>query len=276
MKIGMARIVLFFMFFTAVIFRAQAGAPINFIGYKTPSVPIFSKAGPTVINYQLYDEYTGIHKPGAGLEEDGFITIVIRNSNNDFLYSYSVLLDSIPGGFGGHTTSESQPYLFKPYVLTTGSFQFSNPSDQNLIIEEEIFYSRPLINLAGFPSQEWSSAAGQSLVAGGDNPTIPNPQPPVTPTPVPRSSIHALIISGLTDPAKVVNSASVTLTGGVVALGKDPSPPAGPASQWSTGLRIVPDEALLTGQKIPPLTPNVIDVRIVKHEMTGDLSIPSH
>lgn len=275
MKIGMERFLVSLVFVSAAIFHAKAGATINFVGYKSPSVPIFSKAGPTVINYQLYAQYDGIHKPGGGLGEDGFITIVVRNSNNDFLYSYTVLLDSIPGGFGGHTTSESQPYLFKPYILTTGNFQFSNPSDQNLIIEEEIFYSRPLVNLAGFPSQEWSSAAGKSLVSGGDNPTVPTPPPAAPLPPATRRSIHAVIISGLSDPARVVNSANLTLTGGVIALGKDPSPPSTPTSSWSTGLRIVPDEALLTGAKIPPITPNIIDVRIVKHEVTGDLATPA-
>jgi hypothetical protein len=60
----------------------------------------------------------------------------------------------------------------------------------------------------------------------------------------------------------------------VIALGKDPSPPTKPTAQWSSGLRIVPDQALLTGAKIPPLTPNIIDVRIVKHEVVGDLAAP--
>jgi hypothetical protein len=277
MKIGIVRILLFLVSVLAGIFDAKAGAPINFIGYKSPSIPIFSKAGPTVINYQLYAQYDGIHKPGGGLDEGGFVVIVIKNSNNGFLYSYPILPDSIPGGFGGHTTSVSQPYLFKPYVLATGSFQFSNPFDQKLIVEEQIFYSRPLEIEAGFPAQEWNSASGQSFVSGGDNPPVVLPPSIGTPTPAPvtRSSIHAVIISGLSDPAKVVTSANVTLTGGVVALGKNPSPPATPTTQWSTGMRIVPDQALLTGSEIPPLTPNIIDVRIVKHEVRGDLSTPA-
>jgi hypothetical protein len=37
----------------------------------------------------------------------------------------------------------------------------------------------------------------------------------------------------------------------------------------------LPDQALLTGAKIPPLTPNIIDVRIAKHEVVGDLVAPS-
>ena len=101
-----------------------------------------------------------------------------------------------------------------------------------------------------------------------------NNPPPGNPGLGPVSaSIHAVIISGRSDPAKIVTSQNVTLTGGVVALGKDPAPPAAPSS-WTTGLRIVPDEALLTGAKIPPLTPNIIDVRIVKHEVVGDLAAP--
>jgi hypothetical protein len=99
--------------------------------------------------------------------------------------------------------------------------------------------------------------------------------PSSSPTPAPRStSIHAIIISGRSDPAKIVTSANVTLVGGVVALGKNASPSVMPSS-WSTGLRIVPDQNLLTGAKIPPLTPNIIDVRIVKHEVVGDLSTPA-
>jgi hypothetical protein len=260
------RLLLFLLFIASAVYT-QAGATINFVGYRNPSAPIFSKAGSTTVNFQLYAQYTGIHKPGAGIGEGGFSVIAIRSENNDLLYYYAVPVDSIPGAFGGHTRQESQPYL-----LTTGSFEFSNPSDQNLIIEEQIFHTRPLEGLAGFPAQEWSSAAGQSLVSGGDKPVPPNPTPvPILP-PTTRSNIHAVVISGLSDPARIVASANVTVTGGVVALGKDPSPPTKPISQWSSGLRIIPDQSLLTGAKIPPLTPNIIDVRIVSHDVTGNLS----
>ena len=107
------------------------------------------------------------------------------------------------------------------------------------------------------------------------NPPRGAPPPSSSPTPGSRStSINAVLISGRSDPAKIVTSANVTLIGGVVALGKNASPSVTPSS-WSTGLRIVPGQALLTGAKIPPLTPNIIDVRIVKHEVTGDLSTPA-
>ncbi len=112
-----------------------------------------------------------------------------------------------------------------------------------------------------------------SVVRVSNNASPYNP-PRGAPPPSSSPTLNAVLISGRSDPAKIVTSANVTLIGGVVALGKNASPSVTPSS-WSTGLRIVPDQALLTGAKIPPLTPNIIDVRIVKHEMTGDLSTPA-
>jgi hypothetical protein len=57
-------------------------------------------------------------------------------------------------------------------------------------------------------------------------------------------------------------------------LGKDGSPPSTPSS-WSPGLRIIPDHALVTGEKTPPITPNIIDVRIVRQDMTADFPSPT-
>lgn len=87
-------------------------------------------------------------------------------------------------------------------------------------------------------------------------------------------NIHAVIISGLSDPAKVISSPNVTVTGGIVALGKDGSP-SSPSSSWSPGLRIVPDYGLLSGEKIPPVTPNILDVRIVRQEVSADFPSPN-
>jgi len=47
------------------------------------------------------------------------------------------------------------------------------------------------------------------------------------------------------------------------------------SSAWSPGLKIIPDYALLTGEKIPPVTPNIIDVRIVRQHVSADLPSPS-
>jgi hypothetical protein len=37
-------------------------------------------------------------------------------------------------------------------------------------------------------------------------------------------------------------------------------------SSWSAGLRILPDYDLLSDAKIPPATPNIIDVRVVRQK----------
>jgi hypothetical protein len=107
--------------------------------------------------------------------------------------------------------------------------------------------------------------------SGGLGSSSPNlPPPPLAPGGAP-SNIHAVIVSGLSDPAKVIVSSNVTLTGGIVALGKNGSP----SSAWSPGLKIIPDYALLTGEKIPPVTPNIIDVRIVRQDVTADFPSPN-
>jgi hypothetical protein len=58
------------------------------------------------------------------------------------------------------------------------------------------------------------------------------------------------------------------------ALGKNTSSSVA-TSAWSPGLEIIPDYALLTGKKIPPVTPNIIDVRIVRQDMTADFPSPT-
>lgn len=97
--------------------------------------------------------------------------------------------------------------------------------------------------------------------------------PPAVPGGAP-SNIHAIIVSGLSDPAKVIASPNVILTGGIVALGKKGSPPS-TSSAWSPGLKIIPDYALLTAEKIPPVTPNILDVRIVRQETTAVFPSPN-
>jgi hypothetical protein len=111
-------------------------------------------------------------------------------------------------------------------------------------------------------------------VAPPSGPSTSNLLPPPSAPAGAPSNIHAVIVSGLSDPAKVIVSSNVTLTGGIVALGKNGSSPAN-SSAWSPGLKIVPDYALLTGEKIPPVTPNIIDVRIVRQEVTAGFPSPS-
>ena len=55
----------------------------------------------------------------------------------------------------------------------------------------------------------------------------------------------------------------------MAALGKA-NAAGGTVSAWSPGLRIFPDYDLLTGTKIPPVTPNILDVRIVRQQVQAD------
>jgi len=52
----------------------------------------------------------------------------------------------------------------------------------------------------------------------------------------------------------------VIVTGGIVTLGKKPIPGGGPQPAW---LRVIPDPRLLDGSAIPPVVPNIIDIRRV-------------
>jgi hypothetical protein len=115
-------------------------------------------------------------------------------------------------------------------------------------------------------------SADAPLVTSPSGPSTSIFPPPSAPGGAP-SNIHAVIVSGLSDPAKVVVSPNVILTGGIVALGKGASSQSTP-SAWSAGLKIIPDYALLTGEKIPPVTPNIIDVRIVRQDVTADFPSP--
>jgi hypothetical protein len=165
----------------------------------------------------------------------------------------------------------------------SGTFSFYNPSSQFVRISGWGVYIREIP--WRFPSvyaafQEWTVLNGQTTIVGGDTPLGPSQASPPGQNPgspslvAPRSNIHAVIISGLSDPAKVITSPNVMVTGGIVALGKNASPPSTP-SAWSPGLRIIPDYPLLTGEKIPPVTPNILDVRIVRQEVTADFSSPN-
>ncbi len=87
--------------------------------------------------------------------------------------------------------------------------------------------------------------------------------PPAAPVDV---AINAVIVSGANSPWGAVQRApgvrNVTVTGGIIALGKTPlpgePPPGSPQPAW---LRVVPDLRLLDGSVIPPIVPNIIDIR---------------
>ena len=86
-------------------------------------------------------------------------------------------------------------------------------------------------------------------------------------------AINAVIVSAAQSPWDAIRKApgvrNVIVTGGIIALGKTPIPGeipgGGPQPAW---LRLIPDLRLLNGSAIPPVVPNVIDVRIMNCPIT--------
>jgi hypothetical protein len=153
--------------------------------------------------------------------------------------------------------------------LTAGrSFQIVSATPAQSYAQDVEFQGGTGAFVKGFVSKFSTDAPPVTQPSGPATTSNLPPPPPSAPAGAP-SNIHAVIVSGLSDPAKIIVSSNVTLTGGIVALGKDGSPPS-TSSAWSPGLKIIPDYALLTGEKIPPVTPNIIDVRIVRQEVTAD------
>jgi hypothetical protein len=271
--------IVFTLFFGAAISNpspALAGSTINVQLHLGVSNPIYVNAGAVTIVYSYLLAYNGkSYATGDGGADDGASgatgdTISVYNSSGQ-------VIASLPGGlnlFGGSGS---------------GTVIWDNPAGQYIRLSGDIFVS----GYGAGVYENWYIAQGPSIATGGDTPpggpnttpvssvtqatksaptSSPNSNSP--PAPPARTNIHAVIISGLPDPAKVITSPNVTLTGGIAALGRDNAPPSAP-SAWSPGLQIVPDYALLTGEKIPPVTPNIIDVRIARHQVTADFPSPS-
>ena len=124
----------------------------------------------------------------------------------------------------------------------------------------------------GAPESGLPGGPGSAASPGGEPDVVPPPPPPPTTSnpSKPRAQIHAVIVSGLADPSQVLRG-NVHLTGGIVALGSpDPTAPQTPG-RWDPNVRITPDPELLNGHKIPPLVPNIIDVRIMHHEISATI-----
>ena len=110
------------------------------------------------------------------------------------------------------------------------------------------------------------SAAPSTGVRTGPGGAIPPGEPaPIGPVDV---AINAVIVSAAQSPWDAIRKApgvrNVIVTGGIIALGKTPIageiPGGGPQPAW---LRVIPDLRLLDGSAIPPVVPNVIDIRIM-------------
>ena len=89
-------------------------------------------------------------------------------------------------------------------------------------------------------------------------------------------AIHAVIVSGIQSPWNAISRApgvrNLTLTGGLVALGRTPRPGEAVAGGSPPSfLKIIPDPKLLSGSIIPPVTLNVIDIRIAGYSVSADM-----
>ena len=113
--------------------------------------------------------------------------------------------------------------------------------------------------------------AGGGLGAGPAAPAAAaSPVPPDAGGAAPRAgpvdiTINAVIVSGASSPWHAVQRApgvrNVIVNGGIIAWGKTPlpgEPPPGPQPDW---LYVNPDPGLVDGSAIPPVVPNIIDIR---------------
>jgi hypothetical protein len=252
-----SRLAALFISLGLFVLAADAGNPVTVQLYSGVSNPIYVSAGAVTINFSYFLAYGGKGVPvgddSEGVRADSLL--IFSDSGN--------LLATLP--ISGDPAFEHEG---------SGTMTWTNPVGQFIKLGGDI-YSEGFGN--GF-SEWWYLPGRPSVATGGDAATPPTggiatqPQPPQTaslpPNPGP-TNIHAVVISGLSDPAKVIASPNVTLTGGLVALGKA-NAAGSTVSAWSPGLRILPDYELLTGTKIPPVTPNIIDVRIVRQQVQAD------
>jgi hypothetical protein len=121
-----------------------------------------------------------------------------------------------------------------------------------------------------------SNPPGPGATLGPGGTIAPGTTGPTTPVDV---RINAVIVSAAQSPWDAITKApgvrNVIVTGGIIALGKTPIegeiPGGGPQPAW---LRLIPDLDLCSGKKIPPVVPNVIDIRImncpIKIEDSGE------
>jgi hypothetical protein len=206
--------------------------------------PLRLKAGIIDLAYRFRSHF----EPTADGIEDTHATIAIQDASGTYLFRETP--NSLaPAWFHG---TFSNPKEQTVYVWAKGGFILLPPGKGGLY--------RAL--------DDGTSFSGDAVVSGtNDSPTPPSPPAQAAaPVPTPRTAaqIHALIISGQSNVASVVRG-KAQVTGGLIALGRA----AQAAQSWDPGVQIIPDPELLNGSKIPPVTPNLIDVRIVRFSMSA-------
>ena len=187
--------------------------------------------------------------PNSFVEGEATITLEYLNGSTErigFLDSdpkiWVLLAGSDGGGYGTGQFSGTDVFTQTASLAPGAVFQIVSSSPAQEYDPQTPFQGGQAgAYVKGFVSKYSTDATPVTPASGPSTSNIP---PPSAPGSAP-SNIHAVIISGLSDPAKVIVSSNVTLTGGVVALGRDGSTP----STWSPGLKIIPDYALLTAKK---------------------------
>ena len=136
----------------------------------------------------------------------------------------------------------------------------TNPTDPTMTPELAAILAIPTTDPRGGENVRTPVNSG---IPGGAAPTVGGPG--AAPVDV---AINAVIVSAAQSPWDAIRRApgvrNVIITGGIIALGKTPIPGeipgGGPQPAW---LRLSPDLRLLNGSAIPPVVPNVIDIRIM-------------
>ena len=99
-----------------------------------------------------------------------------------------------------------------------------------------------------------------------------SPGTPNLPVQVP-TKLNTVIISAFPNPEKILTGGrEISLTGGIIALGTATGSRASGEASWPQNVKITPDQDLLNGTKIPPVTPNIVDVRIRHYSVEAKMN----
>ena len=215
---------------------------------------VYLKAGTVDLAYEfnIYGDTDTNDLPDSG----NGLTIFVADSIGDTLFR-----NTIPGGTGWYHATFNNPA--DGYVKFWGKGLFKGNTSVPYILHDDT-------TITGGDTPPAASDGGTApagAASSSDAPTNPPSVPAATPRP---PEIHAVIISGQSDPSKILRG-NVHLVGGVIALGRQPGNPG----TWDPGVTITPDAELVTGQKVPPITPNLFDVRITRYEISATLDAPS-